>query len=49
MSFIDLLSNINHFKDIKSVLSILASAGVAMGLESVVESWVSVLEHHNNQ
>ena len=21
---------------------------VAMGLESVVESWVSVLEHHNN-
>ena len=26
----------------------MASAGVAMGLESVVESWVSVLEHHNN-
>ena len=47
-SFINLLSNLNHFKDIESVLSMLASAGVAMGLESVVESWVSVLEHHNN-
>ena len=40
--------NLNHSKDIESVLSILASAGVAMGLESVVESCVSVLEHHNN-
>ena len=40
--------NLNHSNDIESVLSILASAGVAMGLESVVESWVSVLEHHNN-
>ena len=26
----------------------MARAGVAMGLESVVESWVSVLEHHHN-
>ena len=40
--------NLDHFNDIESVLSVLASAGVAMGLESVVESWVSVLEHHNN-
>ena len=40
--------NLNHSNDIESVLSILASAGVAMGLESVVKSWVSVLEHHNN-
>ena len=40
--------NLNHFKDIESVLSVMARAGVAMGLESVVESWVSVLEHHHN-
>ena len=40
--------NLNHCKDIECVLSIMASAGVAMGLESVVESWVSVLGHHNN-
>ena len=40
--------NLSHFKDIESVLSVMARAGVAMGLESVVESWVSVLEHHNN-
>lgn len=33
---------------IQSVLAILANAGVTMGLESVVESWVSVLEHHSN-
>jgi len=30
------------------VLAILANASVAMGLESMVESWVSVMEHHNN-
>ena len=30
------------------MLAILANASVAMGLESVVESWVSVMEHHNN-
>ena len=26
----------------------MANASVVMGLESVVESWVSVMEHHNN-
>ena len=30
------------------MLAVLANASVAMGLESVVESWVSVMEHHNN-
>ena len=33
--------NLNHSKDIESVLSILASAGAGV-------AWVSVLEHHNN-
>ena len=30
------------------MLAILANASVALGLESMVESWVSVMEHHNN-
>jgi hypothetical protein len=37
-----------HYKHIESVLGIMAKAALVMGLESVVESWVSVLEHHNN-
>ena len=37
-----------HYKGFESVLAILANASVAMGLESMVESWVSVMEHHNN-
>ena len=37
-----------HFKGLESVLAVLAYASVAMGLESMVESWVSVMEHHNN-
>ena len=39
---------LHHFKGFQSVMAILANASVAMGLESVVESWVSVMEHHNN-
>ena len=37
-----------HYKGFQSALAVLAIASVAMGLESVVESWVSVMEHHNN-
>ena len=37
-----------HFEGFETVLAVLANASVAMGLESVVESWVSVMEHHNN-
>ena len=40
--------NYHHYDGFESVLAILANASVAMGLESVVESWVSVMEHHNN-
>ena len=38
----------HHFKGFQSVMAVLANASVAMGLESVVESWVSVMKHHNN-
>ena len=37
-----------HYEGFETVLAVLANASVAMGLESVVESWVSVMEHHNN-
>lgn len=40
--------SLHHYTDIQSVLAIMANASVAMGLESVVESWVSVMEHHNS-
>ena len=30
------------------MLAVLADVSVAIGLESVVESWVSTKEHHNN-
>ena len=47
-SLIFLNPSLPHFKHIESVLGIMAKAALTMGLESVVESWVSVLEHHNN-
>ena len=37
-----------HYEGFQSVLAVLANVSVAMGLESVVESWVSTMEHHNN-
>ena len=36
------------YLNIESVISVMARAGLVMGLESVVESWVSKMEHHNN-
>lgn len=39
----------NIVRHIEGVLSILADAGLMMGLESVVESWVSVMEHHSSE
>ena len=39
---------LGHYRGIQSVLELMASAGMTMGLESIVESWVSVCEHHNN-
>ena len=37
-----------HYEGFQSVLAVTANASVVMGLESVVESWVSTMEHHNN-
>ncbi len=40
--------HLHLYTDIQSVLAIMANASVAMGLESVVESWVSTMEHHSS-
>jgi hypothetical protein len=38
-----------YFRNIQSLLAILARASLCMGLESIVESWVSVLEFHSSK
>lgn len=43
-----IVTNVN-FRHIQSLLAILARASLCMGLESVVESWVSVLKHHSSK
>ena len=37
------------FRNIENLLSVLAKAGLCMGLESVVESWVSKIELHSSK
>ena len=36
------------YLNIESVISVMARAGLVMGLESMVETWVSKMEHHSN-
>ena len=38
--------NAHLYKDVEGVLSILARAAMASGVESICESWVSKMEHH---
>lgn len=40
--------SLGHYRGMEFVLGLMANASTSMGLESVVESWVSVMEHHNN-
>ena len=37
------------YKGVETVMSILAKAALMMSVESVVEGWVSVMEHHSSQ
>jgi hypothetical protein len=41
--------NCPAFRNIENLLSVLAMAGLCMGLESVVESWVSKIELHSSK
>ena len=37
------------FKGIETVISILCRAALTMSVEAVVESWVSIMEHHSSK
>ena len=37
------------FSDIETVLSVMVQAGLLISVESVVESWISIMEHHASQ
>ena len=41
----------NHhlYRDIESVMSVMVRASLVISVESVVESWISVMEHHASQ
>ena len=39
----------NLFKDIEAVMSVLVRASLLISVESVVESWISTMEHHASQ
>ena len=41
--------NDHLYKDIEAVLSVMVKASILISVESVVESWISVMEHHASQ
>ena len=41
--------NQNLYENIEAVLSVMARASLLISVESVVESWISVMEHHASQ
>ena len=49
MSSENLMKNLSNFvhKDVETVLGIIARAAVCTAVESIVESWVSIVEHHS--
>ena len=44
-----IFSHAEFYLNIEGILAVLARACVIIGVESVVESWVSQNEHHNNK
>ena len=41
--------NVHLYQDIESVLSVMVRASLIISVESVVESWISTMEHHASQ
>ena len=41
--------NIHLYQDIETVMSVMARAALIISVESVVESWISTMEHHASQ
>ena len=55
LSDIELLESFLHpdtkqlYENVEAVLSVMAGAALFTSVESVVESWISVMEHHGSQ
>ena len=42
-------SNHHLYKDIEASISVMARGALLISVESVVESWISIMEHHASQ
>ena len=42
-------SNHHLYRDIEAIISVMARAALLISVESVVESWISIMEHHASQ
>ena len=55
LSDMELLESFLHpdtkqlYENVEAVLSVMAGAALFISVESVVESWISVMEHHGSQ
>ena len=41
--------NVHLYQDIEAVMSIMVRAALMISVESIVESWISTMEHHSSQ
>ena len=41
--------NVHIYQDIETVMSVVGKAAVLISVESILESWISTMEHHSSQ
>ena len=41
--------NVHLYQDIETVMSDIVNAALLISVESIVESWISTMEHHSSQ
>ena len=41
--------NVHLYQDIETVMSVMVKAALLISVESIVESWISTIEHHSSQ
>ena len=41
--------NVHLYQDIETVMSVMVNAALLISVESIVESWISTMEHHSSQ
>ena len=41
--------NVHLYQDIETVMSVMVRAALLNSVESIVESWISTMEHHSSQ